>query len=639
MWRGTKTNTMSMESQTTEYKQQWSDKHLAYISGFANAQGGTLYIGLADTGEVLGIENAKFLLENLPNKAIQATGVIPDINIHSQNGKEYISIHIKPSDQPISCNGKYYMRSGSTLQELNGNALTNFLMRQKHATWDMHIEPDATLDDIDPEAVRYFINFAIDAKRLNESAKHESVEHILRNLKLINKQGQLTFAALMLFGKDIEEYCLSASFRIGRFGASQADLIFDDNIVCPLIRMPEKVMQTLRSRYLVAPINYQGLRRIEPLEIPEDALREMICNAIVHKDYRGTFIQMRVWDNYVELWNSGTFPPEITPANLMTLHESHPRNNLIAKVFYLAGFIESWGRGYEKIRKAFAEQNLQTPLFEQVRGGVLATIQREIFISLNQQVGAEGVGESVGDDGQNGGCNTADNEIINNKNGGKIGGDGVGDLSVMELSERQKKIMNLIQQFPSLPVSQMSVFLTVKRSTIEKELTLLKKQGIISRKRGKFIIEEHGRDTHNQLPDASNVATSKGANMATSKDANMATSKGANMATSKANVATSKGASMATSKDANMATSKGTNMATSKGASMATSRLSREKLQVLIISNCKEWISLDDLSIRIKRTPKYLRNDIIPQMLASKKLQMLYPSTPNHPNQKYKVTD
>ena len=96
---------------------------------------------------------------------------------------------------------------------------------------------------------------------------------------------------------------------------------------------------------------------------------------------------------------------------------------------------------------------------------------------------------------------------------------------------------------------------------------------------------------------------------------------------------------MATSKDANMATSKGTNMATSKGASMATSRLSREKLQVLIISNCKEWISLDDLSIRIKRTPKYLRNDIIPQMLASKKLQMLYPSTPNHPNQKYKVTD
>ena len=237
-----------METQTTEYKQQWDDKYLAYISGFANAQGGTIYVGINDKGEVVGVKNAKYLLENLPNKAIQATGIVPDIEILCQNGKEYLAIRIKPSDQPVSCNGKYYMRSGSTLQELNGTALTDFLMRQTHTTWDMHIEPEATLDDIDPEAVRYFVNFAIDAQRLNESAKHESVEHILRNLKLINKQGQLTFAALMLFGKDIEDYCLSASFRIGRFGASQADLIFDDNIVCPLIRMPERVIQTLRSR-------------------------------------------------------------------------------------------------------------------------------------------------------------------------------------------------------------------------------------------------------------------------------------------------------------------------------------------------------------------------------------------------------
>ena len=56
-----------MESQTTEYKEQWHDKYLAYISGFANAQGGTLYVGLNDSGEVVGINNAKYLLENLPN--------------------------------------------------------------------------------------------------------------------------------------------------------------------------------------------------------------------------------------------------------------------------------------------------------------------------------------------------------------------------------------------------------------------------------------------------------------------------------------------------------------------------------------------------------------------------------------------
>ena len=445
---------MNLESQNTEYKEQWHDKYLAYISGFANAQGGTLYVGIDDAGQVVGIDNAKYLLENLPNKAVQATGIIPNIEILSANSKEYIAIHINPSEQPISCNGKYYMRSGSTLQELNGNALTDFLLRQTHTTWDMHIEPNATIDDINPEAVHYFVNFAIDSKRLDETVRYESVEAILRRLKLINKQGQITFAALMLFGKDIEDYCLSASFRIGRFGKTQADLIFDDNIACPLIRMPETIMQTLRSRYLIAPVKYEGIRRIEPLEIPEDALREMICNSIVHKDYRGTFIQMRVWDDHIDLWNSGTFPPEITPENLMDFHESHPRNELIAKVFYMAGFIESWGRGYEKIKNAFMREQLQIPSFEQVRGGILASIPRERFAALNKQ--------------------------------------NVNNIVDTQLSERQRKIYLMVQNWSisepldePLNTTSISKLTGISLSTVKRELTVLQQKKLIIRVGGR----------------------------------------------------------------------------------------------------------------------------------------------------------
>lgn len=445
---------MNLESQNTEYKEQWHDKYLAYISGFANAQGGTLYVGIDDAGQVVGIDNAKYLLENLPNKAVQATGIIPNIEILSASSKEYIAIHINPSEQPISCNGKYYMRSGSTLQELNGNALTDFLLRQTHTTWDMHIEPNATIDDINPEAVHYFVNFAIDSKRLDETVRYESVEAILRRLKLINKQGQITFAALMLFGKDIEDYCLSASFRIGRFGKTQADLIFDDNIACPLIRMPETIMQTLRSRYLIAPVKYEGIRRIEPLEIPEDALREMICNSIVHKDYRGTFIQMRVWDDHIDLWNSGTFPPEITPENLMDFHESHPRNELIAKVFYMAGFIESWGRGYEKIKNAFMREQLQIPSFEQVRGGILASIPRERFAALNKQ--------------------------------------NVNNIVDTQLSERQRKIYLMVQNWSisepldePLNTTSISKLTGISLSTVKRELTVLQQKKLIIRVGGR----------------------------------------------------------------------------------------------------------------------------------------------------------
>ena len=279
----------------------WKDEYLHYISGFANAGGGTLYIGYDDNGTLVGIDNAKELLEKLPNKAVQSTGLIPEINIHSQDGKDYLTITVKPSSQPISCNGKYYLRSGSTLQELSGTALTEFLTRKTNTDWDKQIVPEATLNDVDTEAVEFFVQCAIDMERLNKRTLHDSTEKILRNLELINAQGYLTNAALLLFGKNIKHWNMNAVFRIGRFGASRADLIMQDSIDCPLILMPDKIISILRSGYLVSPIKYEGLHRIEPLEIPEDALREMICNAIVHKDYTGTFTQMRVWNDKIEL--------------------------------------------------------------------------------------------------------------------------------------------------------------------------------------------------------------------------------------------------------------------------------------------------------------------------------------------------
>ena len=111
------------------------------------------------------------------------------------------------------------------------------------------------------------------------------------------------------------------------------------------------------------------------------------------------------------------------------------------------------------------------------------------------------------------------------------------------------------------------------------------------------------------------------------------------MATSEANMATSE-TNVATSEDVNVATLE-SNVATldSNVVTLIKKRLSREELQNLIMSNCCEWISLEDLSTRINRDSKYLRNHVIPLLLASKKIQMLYPGTPNHPNQQYKVLD
>ncbi len=118
---------------------------------------------------------------------------------------------------------------------------------------------------------------------------------------------------------------------------------------------------------------------------------------MTHKGNTSIIIQMKVFDDQITLWNGGSLPPGYTVEKLMEPHESHPRNRLMANVFYLAGFIEAWGRGYEKIREAFEKEKLEVPVFEEVRGGMMATIKREKFMAIQAKSGDVENGKDVVD--------------------------------------------------------------------------------------------------------------------------------------------------------------------------------------------------------------------------------------------------
>ena len=190
--------------------------------------------------------------------------------------------------------------------------------------------------------------------------------------------------ALLLFGKSPQHYCLNARIKIGRFGQSQAALMNQDLIGGDLIRMADRVMEALDAKYLIRPIHYEGMQRIEPLEIPEDGLREILYNAICHKDYNGPDSQMRIFDDRITFWNQGTLPSGITPEDLFKPHDSHPRNRLIANAFYMAGFVEAWGRGFELITEAFKSEGLEVPTLVEEQGGVRVIIKRELFYGIQQ---------------------------------------------------------------------------------------------------------------------------------------------------------------------------------------------------------------------------------------------------------------
>lgn len=148
------------EKQNVEWKAVWKDEYLAWICGFANAQGGRLYIGIDDRGNVVGVSNAHKLLENLPNKIRDALGIIVNINLLQKDGKDYIEIEVDPYPISISCKGIYYFRSGSANQKLTGPELENFILRRHGVSWDHMPLPTFTMDDVDKGTVERFKQLA-----------------------------------------------------------------------------------------------------------------------------------------------------------------------------------------------------------------------------------------------------------------------------------------------------------------------------------------------------------------------------------------------------------------------------------------------------------------------------------------------
>lgn len=398
---------MQKESQNTEFKESWRDDYLKWICGFANAQGGCIYIGVRDDGSIIGVDDSKKLMEDIPNKVVMSMGIKVDVNLLSDAQTPYIEISVAPSNIPISYRGKYYYRMGATLQELVGTALQDFIMQKMGRSWDEMPVEHASQKDISRKAIDYFIMKSVDAGRMSPDIRHNSLEKILKGLHLLDERtGKLKTAAILLFGKDPLRFFTCVRFRIGRFGASESDLITQDEVEGNIIQMVDRVMTLLRSKYLTAPIRYEGMQRIEELEIPEDALRELLYNAVVHKLYQGVDIQLKVYDDRLVLWNEGELPQGYTIETLLGEHSSHPRNKNIAKVFYLAGFIESWGRGFDKVRKSFAAKGMPMPIVESKFGGLLVTIQRP------NEGTSKGACNSTSNSTCNSTCNSTSNEQI-----------------------------------------------------------------------------------------------------------------------------------------------------------------------------------------------------------------------------------
>jgi ATP-dependent DNA helicase RecG len=361
---------MTQEDQNTEWKESWHDDYLKWICGFANAQGGRMYIGKTDKGVVKGIDNAKWLLEAIPSKVKDILGIMVDVNLCLQDGLAYLEIIVEAYPYPVSYKGQYHYRTGSTKQELKGTILDHFLLGKQGRRWDGVPIPSVSVEELAKSAMDYFRKNAARAKRIEADDLDDSDAQLLEKLHLFDGK-YLKRAAVLLFHSKPEKYITGAYVKIGFFETDD-DLLFQDEIGGHLFDQVEKVMDLLLTKYIRATIGYEGLKRIESYPYPEAALREALLNAIAHKDYSsGNPVQISVYPGKVVFWNESQLPDNWTVERLASKHPSKPFNPDIAGVFFRAGLIEAWGRGTIKIFKECKDRRLPDPVFKYDFSGFL----------------------------------------------------------------------------------------------------------------------------------------------------------------------------------------------------------------------------------------------------------------------------
>lgn len=360
-----------MEKQDIEYKQSWRDEYIKWICGFANANGGKLYIGIDDNGTVTGVADFKKLLEDIPNKTRDLLGVLVDVNLKTKAGKKYLEIITEPYPNPISYKGEYHYRSGSTKQELKGAALDRFILKKQGRRWDGVPLPYFKWQELSKDAIAYFKKKAAAANRIQPELLKEKNEMLLEKLGLRSDARYFKRAAAMLFHPAPEKFITGAFVKIGFF-RSDADLAYQDEVHGPLLEQVDKTVDLLLTKYLSAAISYNGLYREEKFPVPEPALREAIVNAIIHKDYASANpIQISVYHHKLMIWNAAVLPDNWTIRNLRIKHSSQPFNPDIAYTFFRAGIIEAWGRGTIQIIDECKKAQTPRPSFRYDSPGIM----------------------------------------------------------------------------------------------------------------------------------------------------------------------------------------------------------------------------------------------------------------------------
>jgi ATP-dependent DNA helicase RecG len=436
------------ESERVECKQslgEWKEI-VETCAAFATAQGGTIYVGVASDGTPSGIQIGKGTLEDLANKIKLNTDPpqYPAIEMTETETSKLLAIRIEESPiKPVWAFGRPVKRVGRTNQFLKRDEAHRLMTATTGRTWDALPCEGFTEKDIDRKAVRDYL-------RRTGMKLSTPLDDLLKNLGMPQTSFGFCNAAVLLFGKRPQSFLIETEVKCGRFeGTGSVNFLDERTLEDHILSQLEETLAFVRRNTRQAiRITGKPEREIVP-EYPDDAVREAITNALCHRDYAtvGT-VQVRIFDDRLEVWNPGLLPPDLSIEDLYRQHASYPRNPRLAHALYRARLIEHWGTGTLRIIRACEGFNIRVEFSIQAGSFVARLLKKP-------QPPIEGVGKEVGER--------------------------VGERVGESLSAKQQEILNLIRHDPHISAKRIAAKIGISTRKIEDHLRKLQIGGFLRR--------------------------------------------------------------------------------------------------------------------------------------------------------------
>lgn len=346
------------------------------LCGMINGQGGIVVFGVNNKGKIVGQEISDKTTREIGEALSRfdpATDIQPQY-IQLENSNKSLIVFCSDgmdSDKPYMWDGKPYQRHDSVTTLMPRERFLRLHEAQNGLTykWERMVNSELTISSLDEELVRKVVNGGIRRGRLSEEAKDDDTTTILSRLKLLHN-GRVRNSAAILFGKELTDYPQSL-VRLARFkGLDKREFLDNRQIFGNIFELASGAMDFFFKHLSLSGSTHKRMEREDNLEIPYDALREAIVNALCHRAWQqeASSIGIAIYDDRVEIENAGRFPASLSPTRLAVEETSKnddtslPPNPDIANIMFIGGLIEHWGRGLSLMNNECERVGLSKPI-------------------------------------------------------------------------------------------------------------------------------------------------------------------------------------------------------------------------------------------------------------------------------------